>query len=101
MSHNILTIRAIGILHNWCQERRAIPISAPGGGERGVRMEERPHINAEGVPSEMLTGDQGEEGTRSEPRMNALQRALALTVTRLRLVRPDTSVSSAFAAASL
>jgi hypothetical protein len=63
-----------------------------------VRMDERPHISADGVPEDMLTGDVGEEGRRVEPRMNAVRRALATEVTRLGMVRPDTSISSAFAA---
>ncbi len=40
IAHNILTIRALAALHNWCQDQRAIPVCAPGGGQHGVSMDD-------------------------------------------------------------
>ncbi len=96
VEHNILTIRALAVLHNWCQDKRAIPVSAPGGGDRCVRMDERPLINVDGVPEELLSGSQGEAGARGEPRMNCILRSLAYEIERLGLTRPVTSMAAAF-----
>ncbi len=96
IQHNILTIRGLAVLHNWCQERRAIPVSAPGGGPRGVSLDERPMINPNGIPEDLLSGSQGEEGARTEPRMNCIRRNLAYEIQRLGLQRPLTSMPAAF-----
>ncbi len=88
MAHNILTISTLVVLHNWCQVRRAVPISAPGGGQSGVGLEERPHINPEGVPEDMLAGDRARE--RGKPRMHGVCRVLELEITAVGMQRPYT-----------
>ncbi len=80
MERNILTIRAVVVLHNWCQHHQAIPITAPGGGRRGVGLEERPFINQAGAPVEMLAGDAGPANARTEPAMSAQRRVLAAEI---------------------
>ncbi len=96
LEHNVLTVRAIAVLHNWCQERRCAPITQPGGGARGIQLDERPYMNEIGVPEHLLAGDAGPPGVRTEPAMNALRRMLAAEIRRVGLVRPDTSVGRAF-----
>ncbi len=71
MEHNILTIQAVVVLHNWCQHCCTIPITASGCGCRGVALEERPYINQAGMPMEMLAVSEGPPNTRTEPVMNA------------------------------
>ncbi len=93
-TRNILTIRTVVVLHNWCQHRRAIPITAPGGGRRGVGLEERPFINQAGAPVEMLAGADGPPNARTEPAMSAQRRFLAAEIARLCLQLPDTSIGA-------
>ncbi len=80
MECNILTIRAVVVLHNWCQHSSAIPITVPGGGRRGVGLEQRPFINQAGAPVEMLAGAEGPANTRTEPAMSAQQRLLTADI---------------------
>jgi hypothetical protein len=97
LQHNILTIRAVVALHNWCQQRNAPVLIAAGGGERGVALHERPHLSENGVPSELLTGHRALAGQRAEPRMISLRRQLAADIERLGMQRPCVSVASMFA----
>jgi hypothetical protein len=96
MANNILTIRTLAVLHNWCQDRRAVPISAPGGGRRGARLEERPYIDNNGVPGDMLAGDRANPGDRVEPHMHGVRKALARAIRDLRMRRPNTSAEASF-----
>jgi hypothetical protein len=96
LARNVLTVRAIATLHNWCQLRRAVPVTAPGGGARGMSLDARPYVNPDGIPEDMLAGSRGPPGIRAEPAMNAVRRVLARDIEQHGLVRPDTSVARAF-----
>ncbi len=96
IEHNILTIRGLAVLHNWCQDRRAIPVSAPGRGPQGVSLDELPIINMHCIPEDLLSGAHGEAGARTEPRMNCIRRNLTLEIELLGLTRPITSMPAAF-----
>ncbi len=59
-------------------------------------MDERPLINVDGVPEELLSGAQGEAGAREDPHMNRIRRSLAYEIERLGMKRPVTSMAAAF-----
>lgn len=91
LHNNILAVQACSVLHNWCIDRGIPILLAPPTGRHSVRMENRPYIDANGVPVEML-GDpddvpDGRTGPVS-PDMFHLRETLSTSILELDMRRP-------------
>ena len=77
LRHNILVVHACAIVHNWCIDNGVPVVLQPPSGEHSVLLENRPYMDANGVPRNMLGDDNAAGAGVLNPTMGQLRATLA------------------------